>query len=650
MNISERMLKCKIVAPKKHLSTVIDVLYDLGLYHLTPHIKGNYELDIGQPLAEAEVLSGMIVKMRSILAKFPEEKAGRKVDITPHSMKQLQAKVDSFYTDLLGAEENLTAKKKQEEELHTYLIALAILKKLGVDISALQKSPHLAYFFGVIIKTEGLESALQKASDDCSVAKNSKYVLLVGKKSEEEKLRAVLHDFGFTPFHFTFSFQDFTAEVKTKKHELQNIKEEIQALERKMISLRSELPFIVTLTAQIEEEIRKQELPLNFAVTKSAFVAEGWVPAQERDRIQKGLDEATKERIHIVFTEPSHHEEPPVKLSHSKLVTPFEFLLKLYDLPKYHEIDPTSILFFTFPLFFGLMLGDVGYGVVLFGLFYILSRKFNGEGKKLIQTLMFAALVSILFGLVFGEFFGFESVSKSVGESLCSSIGFCLEKVVHESHGITEVIYEFPRLLNRAHSSTNVFGYEVLTILVIGAIIGFFHLNLGYLMGFFNELHHHGFKHAFLAKISWIIIQLGVILAVLPMAGMAGGLTWVGLAVAIIGIICLGIGEGVQGIVELPAIFSNILSYMRLGAVGLASVGLAVVVNEELAMPFIRKGGIFIFIGIFIMVVGHGINLLLGVLGPFLHGVRLHYVECFSKFFKGGGVEYSPFAKKEMDK
>ncbi|MBI2112934.1 hypothetical protein HYT52_05330, partial [Candidatus Woesearchaeota archaeon] len=297
-----------------------------------------------------------------------------------------------------------------------------------------------------------------------------------------------------------------------------------------------------------------------------------------------------------------------------------------------------------------LMLGDAGYGVVLFALFYVLGKKITGEGKRLIQTLMFAALVSILFGLAFGEYFGFESVSESIGESLCHSVGICLEKVVHESHGITEVIYEFPRLLNRAHSTTSIFGYEVLTILVIGAIIGFFHLNLGYLMGFFNELHHHGFKHAFLAKISWIIIQLGVILAVLPMVGMAGGLTWVGLAVAIIGIICLGIGEGVQGIVELPAIFSNILSYMRLGAVGLASVGLAVVVNEELALPFIQKGGIFIVIGILIMLLGHGINLMLGVLGPFLHGVRLHYVECFSKFFKGGGIEYNPFAKKEMDK
>jgi len=109
----------------------------------------------------------------------------------------------------------------------------------------------------------------------------------------------------------------------------------------------------------------------------------------------------------------------------------------------------------------------------------------------------------------------------------------------------------------------------------------------------------------------------------------------------------LGKGEGIQGIVELPSLFSNMLSYMRLGAVGLASVGLAVVVNEELAMPFIEKGGVFILIGILIMLLGHGINILLGVIGPFLHGVRLHYVEFFSKFFQGGGKEYTPFTKSD---
>ena len=108
-------------------------------------------------------------------------------------------------------------------------------------------------------------------------------------------------------------------------------------------------------------------------------------------------------------------------------------------------------------------------------------------------------------------------------------------------------------------------------------------------------------------------------------------------------------GEGVQGIVELPSIFSNMLSYVRLGAVGLASVGLAVVVNEKLTLPYFEKGGWFIALGIFALVVGHVINIALGVIGPFLHSLRLHYVEFFSKFFKGGGVLYSPFGQKQKE-
>ena len=106
------------------------------------------------------------------------------------------------------------------------------------------------------------------------------------------------------------------------------------------------------------------------------------------------------------------------------------------------------------------------------------------------------------------------------------------------------------------------------------------------------------------------------------------------------------LGEGVQGLVELPAIFSNMLSYMRLGAVGLASVGLAVVINENLTLPFIEKGGIYTFFGILIFIIGHIINILLGLIGPFLHSLRLHYVEFFSKFYKGGGIQYVPFGAK----
>ena len=105
-------------------------------------------------------------------------------------------------------------------------------------------------------------------------------------------------------------------------------------------------------------------------------------------------------------------------------------------------------------------------------------------------------------------------------------------------------------------------------------------------------------------------------------------------------------GEGVKGLMELPSIFTNILSYARLMAIGLSSVVLAVIINDS-AKEFFHKGGIFILIGMLILVIGHIINIMLGLLGSFLHSLRLHYVEFFSKFFHGGAKKYQPFGMKE---
>ncbi|KHO46844.1 MAG: V-type ATP synthase subunit I, V-type H+-transporting ATPase subunit I, partial [archaeon GW2011_AR3] len=112
-----------------------------------------------------------------------------------------------------------------------------------------------------------------------------------------------------------------------------------------------------------------------------------------------------------------------------------------------------------------------------------------------------------------------------------------------------------------------------------------------------------------------------------------------------VSIVLLWLGEGVKGLIEIPSIFSNILSYARLMAIGLASVKLAEVVNE-FATEFIHQGGIYIFYAVLLLVVGHVINNALGIIGPFLHSLRLHYVEFFTKFFKGGGKEYIPFGRE----
>ncbi len=172
-------------------------------------------------------------------------------------------------------------------------------------------------------------------------------------------------------------------------------------------------------------------------------------------------------------------------------------------------------------------------------------------------------------------------------------------------------------------------------------------MNLGLFLGFINELVSHGFAHAFYAKISWYILELGAAVLALSSLGLVP-LHWsIGLSLVLLAAVLLFIGEGVQGLVEIPAILTNILSYLRLGAVGLSSVGLAVVVNENLALPFMEKGGLYFVLALFILVAGHSINIALGVIGPFLHSLRLHYVEFFSKFYKGGGIPFVAFGQEK---
>lgn len=636
MSQLEQMKHCTIIGPTQYLSATIKSLYNLGLYHITPHLKGKYNLDLGQPFASAETISAMLLQIRKVIAAFPVVTPLKIPELTEKKMAAVKKGVEKLYHDFLQVEELQQKLERQRQELAAAKQVALLLKKASLDITALQKSTALAFFIGTIQKTENLHLALPKNS----YLLLNNYILMITPSTESATMTAVLATAGFIPFT-NFSL------LSHVQQQIIEFEKQKTLLQKKQLAITQELPLVTALQHQLEEELRKQELPLRFAVTERTFLATGWIPAAEEKKFNDAVGKATNQKVHVECKEPDHHTDAPVKFHNQRLVSPFEFLLHLYDLPKYREIDPSSLLFFTFPLFFGFMLGDFGYALVLTLLFYYLRKKIPAA-KQLMEVLLFAAVISMLFGVVFGEYFGFEHLSESTGAALCDKLGFCLPRHEIAVHGAVETVYDFPRLLQRTHGHMNVFGYEILSVLVIGAIIGFIHLNIGFIVGFINEYHAHGLKHAILAKLSWLIVQAGLIMVLLSATGIWALSSFIGTAIAIIGAIMLIVGEGIQGAIELPALFSNMLSYMRLGAVGLASVGLAVVVNENLALPLFQKGGIFILIGILVMIMGHAINILLGVIGPFLHGVRLHYVEFFSKFFKGGGELYQPFAKRKQ--
>jgi V/A-type H+-transporting ATPase subunit I len=185
------------------------------------------------------------------------------------------------------------------------------------------------------------------------------------------------------------------------------------------------------------------------------------------------------------------------------------------------------------------------------------------------------------------------------------------------------------------------------TFIAATALFGFFHVNAGFIFGFFGIKKNHGFMHGLCEKLSWVIIQLGIIAAIAAWyfnLGIPGILA--GAVVSVIGIVLLFKGEGIRGVVELPGLLGNILSYTRIIAVGLSSIYIASTFNMiafEITWSPNSGFSIMTIFAIFVFAIGHGLNSMLSIIAPGLHALRLQYVEFFGKFYSGGGRAYKPF-------
>lgn len=379
-------------------------------------------------------------------------------------------------------------------------------------------------------------------------------------------------------------------------------REEIRARLRTLA--REHGPALRTVRAALHDRLRALgALPLT-GVTSRAFVLEGWVPARSRHRLDDGLHAAFGEDVVVseVSREEWESEQAPVVLSNPRLLRPFEMLVGLMPLPRYGSIDPTPFVAVFFPAFFGLMVGDVGYGVVLAALGLLLhARSRPGTTLRNVSEIIGpCALFAIIAGILFGELFG--------------DLG-------RRWFGMR------PLLFDRADA--------LVPFLLLAVAVGLVHVLLGLVLGAVSARRHP--RQAMgrgVSAVMVVLVVVGLLAAVdiLPRAFFTPAV--IALLVAFPLLIVL---EGLVAPIELLATLGNILSYARIMALGVASVMMAVVANKMVgAMGSLAVGIVFALLF-------HFVNFAIAMFSPTIHALRLHYVEFFGKFFSPGGVRYQPF-------
>jgi len=358
--------------------------------------------------------------------------------------------------------------------------------------------------------------------------------------------------------------------------------------------------------AGIRRRLQELEaLPLS-GMTPHAFVLEGWVPRNRCALLTDRLHTEVGESITVteLSKEEWHSEEAPVVLQNPRLFRPFEAVIGLLPLPRYGTIDPTPFVAVFFPVFFGLILGDIGYGLLLAagGLILHWRSKPGTLLRSVAEIIGPCALFSILFGILYGELFG-DLGTRWFGLK--------------------------PLLFDR--------GQALIPFLLLTVALGAVHILLGLILGVINARRHPREavgRGASAVAVVLIILALLAAVHVLPNGFFTPAV--IGLLIAFPVLI---FAEGVVAPIELLSTLGNILSYTRIMALGIASVMLAVVANRMVGM----MGSAVV--GVVFALLFHLVNFAIGLFSPTIHALRLHYVEFFGKFYSPGGVRYQPFGE-----
>lgn len=437
---------------------------------------------------------------------------------------------------------------------------------------------------------------------------------------DRQRVVEILTEAGVSPVQLPALPGTAAQEIQACDKELSRIANQRERVLGEVKALLSERIKILSLYDTLSLERERRVLERSCPATRTAFAVEGWIRAADLPALEKALSSRFG-LVHIESRDPVEGEVPPVVLENPGPVTPFEAVTEIYSMPQQGSIDPTFALAPFFFIFFGIALGDVGYGLLLTALSLLLLKKVKmaGLAKKLFRLLAICGVSSAIVGVLTGSWLG-------------------------------NLVPIPPVWFNPMDNPMLMLG--------VSFALGTIHIYVGLGIKFYSNVRQGKVLDAVFDQGFWYVFLTGLLLLLggsgLKSTGLTAGGQWTAIAGAVGLILTQGraqknpirrLASGVLSLYGVTGYLSDVLSYSRLLALGLASSVIAVVIDDMalrmLGIPFV--GWIPM---ILLLAIGHGFNLAINVVGSYVHSSRLQYVEFFSKFFEGGGRRFLPFRKR----
>jgi len=685
------------------MDATIQTLARLRALHMIDYDGSDSGLTLGTPTSDADQLSRDVNKLRaaaSLVTSTSNQEASAS-EIRAALSGDLHEQVDV----LLAENDRRSEIESKLNSLSDEAAALQMVAPLNTDLDLLDGFESLTSFVGTVRDVTAARAAA-KGGLFLSGNVGKKTVIGVFVRNEDGKdTQSALEVAGFSALPIPECEGSVSSRMEEIDAERAGLTDEQATLENNSASWQE--TNADALHSGLELLERDQELataPVRAAVTAHAFVIDGWVEMARADEISASLEgQCTVVDIEPFKIQPGggshghndhgHHQEmPPIAFQDRTASKPMELLTDAVGRPGYGRIDPTLFMFITYPIFFGMMLGDMAYGMVTMGLGWMLLRK-AGTNEMLElggKFLIYIGLGTFIFGYIYAEIAGFEIFSHG-HHTWASSLDIFYPAVDYHGHawhtslpfGI-ELAFPFHRVTDVAHHG----NLEHLILLTI--YLGVAHVFIGLVVGF-RDIYLHGNGHgdegfvcAVFEKGSWMILLVGGFLAAYAFLSkpayeerwvspdpayldLLNTMMTIGGVMIVIAVVMImwmlyryhGVPFPINiglGPIEAVGMMPTVISYVRLFAVGVVGVKIAETGNTMLFEPLahiledLSHASAMDYLSMVVLLIGWlAVQIFawgLGVFSPNIHAARLHFVEWMRQFYDASGEAFKPFGFK----